>query len=77
MTLKTNYQSHKDVMFDISRLNDLFLKKFKRAPKAELVYSNEGPLKKPRHSLAIWATEQDSEEVKFFQDNLISVRNNN
>lgn len=70
MTLKSNYPSVKDVIFEISRLNDLFLKNFKRAAKSELVYSQSGPLKKPQHNLAIWYSAQDADEVKFFQENV-------
>ena len=69
MILK-QYPDHSAVFFHIPRLEDEFRKKFKRAPKSQLVYSQGGDPKYPVHSLALWDGEKYGDEVEFFVNSL-------
>jgi len=69
MKLK-NYNSYSSVFYEISRLEDLFRKQFKRAPKCQLIYSQEGDPKKPVHSLGLWDGDKYTDELEFFTQNI-------
>jgi hypothetical protein len=69
MILK-QYASCKIVLAEISRLEDLFRKQHKRAPKSQLIYSQGGDLERPIHSLGVWEETGYSEELTYFKNNL-------
>lgn len=69
MTLKT-YNNYPAAFSDISRLDEAFRKQFKRAPKSQLVYSQQGDHKKPIHGVGVWDGEKYPDEVEFFINNL-------
>ena len=69
MTLK-NYANSTVALANINRLEELFRKQFKRAPKSQLVYSQEGDPKHPVHSIGLWDADKYSDEADFFTKNL-------
>lgn len=68
--LKENLLNPSTVLKLADELNAAFKKQFKRNPNCSLVYSESGSIKKPKYDLVIWCDTKDSEEVKWFKQQI-------
>jgi len=65
------YQSNtaRDVTSEMDRLEQAYLKAFKRKPNVELFFSSWGTDKRPVYGLTIYYTADQFEEAQFMADN--------